>query len=89
LLLYIQVVERTSGQLTYRLASLFLILFGPRSVNAVCIYASIYALGVLFTYRLASLFQMLFSLHSVHAECIYASIYALGVLFTYRLASFY
>jgi hypothetical protein len=74
--------------MTCRLASLFQMLFSPRSVSAACVYASIYALGVLFTYRLASLFLMLLSPRTVSAACVYASIYALGVLFTYRLASF-
>jgi hypothetical protein len=72
---------------TYRLASLFLMLLSPRTVSAACVYASIYALGVLFTYRLASFFLMLFSPRSVRAACVYTSIYALGVLFTDRLAS--
>jgi xanthosine utilization system XapX-like protein len=64
-------------------------LFSPRSVSAVCIYALIHILGVLFTYHLASLFQMLFSPRSVSAACIYALIHILGVLFTYRLASLF
>jgi hypothetical protein len=40
-------------------------LFSPRSVNTVCVYAYIYALGVLFAYRLASLFQMFVSPHQL------------------------
>jgi hypothetical protein len=62
-------------------------LFSPHGVSAACVYASIYALGVLFTYRLASLLQMLFSPRGVSAACIYALIYILGVLSAYLLAS--
>jgi hypothetical protein len=47
-------------------------LLSPRTVGAACVYASIYALGVLFTDRLASLFLMLFSPRGVSAACIYA-----------------
>jgi hypothetical protein len=64
-------------------------LLSPRTVSAACVYASIYALGVLFTYRLASFFLMLFSPRDVSAACIYALTYILGVLFTYRLASLF
>jgi hypothetical protein len=62
---------------TYRLASLFQVLFSPRDVSAACIYALFYILGVLFTYRLASLFLMLLNPRTVSAACVYASIYAL------------
>jgi hypothetical protein len=47
--------------MTYRLASLFLLLFSPHGVSAAFIYASIYALGVLFTYRLAGLLHVVLS----------------------------
>jgi hypothetical protein len=51
--------------MTYRLASLFQMLFSLGSVSAACIYASTYVFGVLFAYRLTSLFQTLFNLGSV------------------------
>jgi hypothetical protein len=72
--------------MTYRFASIFVMLFSPRTVSAACVYASIYALGVLFTYRLASFFQMLFSPRNLSAGCIFASIYALGVLFANKIS---
>jgi hypothetical protein len=73
--------------MTCRLASLFLMLFSPRTVSAACIDASIHVLGVLFASPFASLFLMFFSPRSVSAACIYASIYVFGVLFTYQLTA--
>jgi hypothetical protein len=62
-------------------------LLSPRTVSAACIYASIYAVGVLFTYRLARSFHMLFSPRGVSVACIYASIYVFGGLSTNRLTA--
>jgi hypothetical protein len=53
------------GLMTYRLASLFQMLFSLGSESAACIYASPYVFGVLFVYRLNSLFQTLLNLGSV------------------------
>jgi hypothetical protein len=49
----IQGAERPSGLTTLWLASLFQMLFSLRSVSAVCIYAPIYAFGILLTYLVA------------------------------------
>jgi hypothetical protein len=72
--------------MTYRLASLFLTLCSPRTASPACVYASIYALGVLFSYRLASLLQMLFSPRGVSAVCIYALIHILDPTLSSRKA---